>query len=95
MTDNTEQERPEAVHYVDCDHQSFRTQVFINQDDGTGLPTEAKIRISCQKCGLPVCFSGVNFGLFSGEPTVNADNTELKVQIHMKGTEPLQMEAKK
>lgn len=69
-----------------CLHLNFCASVDVNrltENEGDEIPTgySADIKITCNDCGLPFHFIGVDHGLSKSKPTVAVGGCELRVPI--------------
>lgn len=75
-----------------CKHNSFKSAVRIARIENTGR-FMAEIRITCQDCGTPMQFMGLEPGLNFDGATVSLDGLEANIGIHPKGLRPDPLQA--
>lgn len=71
-----------------CQHENFCVSATINRVEGKDGGIEhfsADIRITCEECGVPMCFLGLPRGLDLNGASVNLDGSEGRFAIHPKG----------
>lgn len=75
-----------------CPHPDFDAVVEVNRltkgDDGPVEAYIADIRVSCQACGEPFRWIGVQAGLMPTKPMVSVDETELHAPIRPASSDP-------
>jgi hypothetical protein len=69
----------------DCAHEGFKAQCNVTRltevEGGPVTGYRADLEISCDNCGKPFIFPGIPGGYTPSYPTVNVDQTELRIPI--------------
>ncbi|WP_236209929.1 hypothetical protein [Pseudomonas tohonis] len=70
-----------------CKHENFSAAVGVARIEDTGRFL-AEIRVTCQDCGVPMQFMGLQPGLNYDGATVSLDGLEARIGIHPQGQRP-------
>lgn len=75
-----------------CPHEDFDVFAEVGRiTDGEGGPVtaySASLRVSCQQCGEPFRWVGMQAGLRADRPMVSVDETELRAPIRPASADP-------